>query len=270
MSNNFTILVNSSDGFEDCWTPFFTLFSKYWPGYTGQIFLNTETKDWSFTKLDIKCTKIQESYPGHKLTWSECLIGALNKIETPLVLYFQEDYFLEKMVDTELINLFAERMLDNEEIKHIGLTHFGSQGPFENTNDSHLWKIRQNARYRISTQVGLWRVEALKSYLRASENGWMFEIYGSRRARRINELFLTANRDLYNPDSAPIVQYTHTGIIKGKWHPAMKKLFSLHGLDVDFKKRGFYKPKPKILEKLVTIRKVLSSPRYWINGFRGL
>jgi hypothetical protein len=41
-------------------------------------------------------------------------------------------------------------------------------------------------------------------------------------------------------DGGPIVSYTGTGIIRGKWHPAMQPLFERHGIDVDFKKRGFY------------------------------
>ena len=45
----FTVLVNSSDGFEDCWDPFFKLFDKYWPNCNAPIILNTEKKTYKST-----------------------------------------------------------------------------------------------------------------------------------------------------------------------------------------------------------------------------
>ncbi len=270
MTNKYTLLVNSSDGFEDCWAPFFTLMARNWPDYRGPIVLNTESKKWSRPGFDIRCSQVQHTRPGRRLTWSECLLAALDQIETPLVLYFHEDYFLERPVDERLIDEFATLMLNNDSIRHIGLTHFGSLGPFEPTEDARLLRIARKARYRISTQVGLWRVDALKSYLRPEENAWMFEIFGTRRAQRRPDTFLTVNPNIYRPGATPIVQYTHTGIIKGKWHPAMPALFAANGIQVEFSKRGFFQPKPRVLEKLVTLRKLIAHPLLLSKALLGL
>ena len=136
---SFSILINSSDGFEDCWQPFFTLFGRYWPNCDVPILLNTELKDWAFPGLQIQCTQVQRRSRGTKrLTWSECLAEALSQVKTPLVLYLQEDYFIERPVNFGLIDEFVELMAANSEIKHIGLTHFGSIGPFESTDDMRL------------------------------------------------------------------------------------------------------------------------------------
>jgi len=257
----YSILVNSSDGFEDCWGPFFKLFQKYWPDNAAPIFLNTERKVWEYAGLSIYCTQVQEkSSIERRLTWSECLISALDLLGTPLVLYFQEDYFLERSIDSGLINQMADLMLANSKIGHIGLTHFGSAGPFKQTGDLRLWEIDKNSRYRISTQAGLWRVDVLRSYLRSEENGWMFEIFGTRRAKSRDDYFLTLNRDIYNPQVSPVIQYTHTGIIKGQWHERMPDLFHAHGIKIDFDKRGFHKRKPWLLSKIDIGRKLLKSP----------
>ena len=56
MSSNLTILINTSDGFEDCWNPFFTLFKKYWPNNQSPVFLNTEFKNYVHPGLNIKST----------------------------------------------------------------------------------------------------------------------------------------------------------------------------------------------------------------------
>ncbi|MHB8746726.1 MAG: hypothetical protein ACYC7I_09400 [Gammaproteobacteria bacterium] len=259
MQAKFTLLVNTSDGFADCWTPFFTLLSRNWPDYRGPIILNTELKQWSYPGMDIRCSQVQFN-DRRRRTWSECLLAALDQVTTPLVLYFHEDYFMERPVAANLIDEFATLMLGNDTLRHIGLTHFGSRGPFAPTDDARLWRIDQKARYRISTQVGLWRVDTLKSYLRPEENAWMFEIFGTRRARHRPDIFLTVNPNIYCPSATPIVQYTHTGIIKGKWHPAMPALFAANGVQVDFARRGFYKSKPRVLEKLVTLRKLITHP----------
>lgn len=265
----FTVLVNSSDGFEDCWNPFFTLFARYWPDFKGPILLNTETKQWSYPGLGITCSRVQRPGLSRRLTWSECLMAALDQVKTPLVLYLQEDYFFERPVESALIADLATRMLDDPEIKHIGLTHFGSMGPFEKTNDPMLWKIGAQARYRISTQAGLWRADTLRSYLRPEENGWMFEIFGTRRSRRRRDTFLTVNRDLHSPEDTPLVQYTHTGIIKGQWHPAMPELFSKHGIDINFSVRGIYSPGPALLRKATTMRRLLGHPLLLARGLLG-
>lgn len=264
VNEKFTILVNSCDGFSDCWEPFFKLFTIYWPNCNVKVLLNTEVMDWSFPGLDIQCTQVD--IKKEKLTWSECLIKALEQVDTPLIMYLQEDYFLEKNVDDHLIFELVDIMISDTRIKHIGLTHFGSFGPFYPTADQHLWKVDQKARYRISTQAGLWRTDTLLTYLKPEENGWMFEIYGTRRARKRDECFLTTNRDIHCPEKTPIFQYTHTGIIKGKWHKNIPQLFARHNIEVNFEKRGFYKEPYWLVRKATTLIKLISSPVDFLRG----
>lgn len=258
----FTLLVNSSDGFEDCWCPFFTLFKRYWPEFDGPILLNTEKKQYEHSGLDIQCTKVQGGGET-RLTWSECLIAALCKAETPLILYMQEDYFIEHPVDNQRVLDLAALMLESPEIKHIGLTHFGSAPPFLPTSDAHLWEISRRSRYRISTQAGLWRKEALMAALRPWENGWMFEIFGTLRSSKRDEMFLTVCRG----DAYPPIRYQHTGIIKGRWSQFTVPLFQREGVSVDFANRGFYQKESSIKRRLVLLKKLLGNPRLCARSF---
>jgi hypothetical protein len=265
----FTILVNSSDGFEDCWKPFFELFSNHWGSCKNPILLNTELKEYAYPGLSIRASKVQLG-SNKKLTWSECLIKALQQVETPLVLYFQEDYFIEKKVNVDLINKLAYKMIEDKSIKHIALTTIGSCPPYKETEDPILWEISQNAKYRISTQAALWDKETLLSYLKPEENGWMFEIYGTWRASRKKDIFLAANKGLYRNKEESLIQYEHTGIIKGKWHLAMPKLFENHNIEIDFSKRGFYVPKHPVLEKVQTAKKLFSRPSLLLQSLLNL
>lgn len=263
----FTFLVNSCDKFADTWPACFRLLKTH--GVEGLdtdgILLVTErTERYEAEGLPIRCSRANREIQERR-TSSECLIDALEQIETPLVLYIQDDYFIERPIDVERINSLAQRMIDDPSIAHIGLTDHGSSGPFTPTDDPRLWRIGQRANYRISTQAGLWRVPVLRSYLRPEENGWMFEIYGTRRAWRRPETFLTVNRD--QPEA---MVYTHTGIIKGRWHRAMPALFQKHGIEVDFEKRGFYDAPPTLLRRWETFRTLLADPARVIKGLRGL
>lgn len=254
-----TLVVNSSDGFDDCWPPFFTLLQHYWPQMDWPVLLNTETRDFDWPGFDVRASRVAEG-EQERLSWSECLLRAIDTVETPLMLYVQEDYFLDQPVDDVRVRTAVQLMLDHPEIAHVGLTKHGSRGPFACSEHQGFGVIGQTARYRISTQAGLWRPAALRSYLRPDENGWMFEIFGTWRAHRDNQVFLTA---LCDPPKAPApIDYVHTGIIKGQWHAEMPELFCRHGLSMDFDRRGIYTPPPALLHKWGVGRKLMQRPGY--------
>lgn len=246
ISMDCTILVNSTDSFEDCWVPFFTLLSAYWPGCTWPIVLNTETKDFSFPGLNITCSKVGKAYRQNgRPPWGWCLKQCLSQIQTDLILYVQEDYFLEGAVDVtqikQLVEFMSGHSWSRQDCAHIGLTHFGSHSPFHLTEDPLLWEVDRQADYRLSLQAGLWKTASLLQYVKNDDTGWNFEELGSHRAWRMNERFLTVNRHIFNPDGRQIFPYTHTGIIRGKWNKdAVVDLFAQHAIDVDFSIRGFY------------------------------
>jgi hypothetical protein len=243
---------------------------RHWPECPQPVYLNTETKDWTCPDVRVQALQVQaKSTSTQRLTWSECLSAALEQIETELVLYLQEDYFICQPVKAEAINRLAEMMLAKPQIKHIGLTHFGSRGPFQPTDDPDLWQIDRNSRYRISTQAGLWRVDTLKSYLLPHENGWEFEIIGTLRARSRNEHFLTVSRNALDPASR-LIDYPHTGIVKKKWNRQIPALFKEFGIEVDFAQRGFYRQPSTLMRKLETFRTLCRNPKSILRVLRYL
>lgn len=255
----YSILVNTSDGYEDCWGPFFKLLKKYWPDCDAPIYLNTGKKIWTTSEFPNLISCQSERSAAQNLTWSQCLLNGLECIETPLVLYFQEDYFVDKYVDSERIKQAVEYMVENDDVSHIALTKHCSLGPYDGCEVPWLQKIQQSAKYRISTQAGLWRVNKLISYINSNENGWMFEIYGSMRAKRITDVFLSAKWDDRN---GPVIDYIHTGIIKGKWKSEIVDVFRANDIDVNFTIRGFYVMREGISSKLDLLKKVLEQPIY--------
>ncbi len=261
MSADYVILVNSTDSFEDSWYPFFKLLAKFWPHCQQNIILNAETKDFSYPGLDITCTKVSAQDPDRKLPWGESLIQCLDRIDTEILLYLQEDYFLNAPVDVAQINEFVN-LIAKENVSHVSLVDFSSGGPWRPTKNPLLWEVDQKAAYRLSLQAGLWRKDRLRFYLRKHESPWHFELWGSKRAHRIKDTFLCVNREIFNEKNRRIISYVPTGIVKGKWNrEAVYSLFLENGIQVDFSNRGFCDPSEKPRRKSSLVSRAISRLR---------
>ena len=242
--NDLTVLVNTSDGFADCWHPFFRLFATYWPACPYPVVLNTERLAPSFAGIDVRPAQVAVS-ATRRLTWSECLAACLDDIDTPFVLYLQEDYFLEAPVRAEWIATFVDALRAGR-ADVVRLMECGGSGPWHPTADPALWRVDDRARYRIALQAALWRKTTLRRALRMHENAWQLEVYGSGRARRRSETVLCAARDRFDGEGRDIVPYRPTGVVKGRWERGIvEPLFSRHGIEVDFSRRGFHDPAEK-------------------------
>lgn len=235
----YSIIVNTTDHFEDCWLPFFKLFKHYWPEYKGKIYLNTENKTFSYEDLNIISIKNGLT----KGTWSQCLDYALGVIQEVNILYLQEDYFFNDIVQGELLNEFYEKFVKLH-IDCLHLTDQSTPGPFKKTTDDMIWEIEKNAPYRISCQAAYWKKDVLRSYLRKHESAWHFEHYGTKRSTKKNGKFYVVNTNQFGCGKKEILAYVFTGIIKGKWNVKVQQLFSKHNIEIIFSKRGFYKPDP--------------------------
>lgn len=251
MSKQLTIFVNTSDGFEDCWHPFFTLWSRYASELKHfPILLNTEHKVFAFDGLSILPTQVSSGYSA-KDSWSECLVKGLDQISTPYVLYLQEDYFLKRSVDGNAVHE-ALQLLSSGQVDVCYLNQWGPQW-LRPTNPIAFLPIPINARYFLSTQAAIWRVDRLRSLVREWENGWAFEKFGTIRMRKLRlRAVQWAGTDA--------IDYTYTGVIKGKWLPECVEIFARECIAMDFSRRGFYKDGGRLKSKFEVARKLLSNP----------
>jgi len=267
----YSILVNTCDNFEDCWFPFFKLFSFYWPNCNGQIYLNTEYKNYQHERLKINSLKVCDLHNIPKIKkakWSQCLKWALENIEDEIILYLQEDYFLKDHVKNELVENYVQLMIDNTEIDCIHLTDqgapTGASSIFKNLN--YVPKVHPD---RISCQAAIWRKDVLLQYIRIYETGWNFEMWGSKRAAIMNHNFFVVDSNYVQKDVHEIVPYLFTGIIGGKWINEVVPLFEKHQIAIDFNKRGFFsRKKLSIPDKIINkIRRMPMEIRCWWDLF---
>jgi hypothetical protein len=254
-NSELTIFVNSCDSYEDCWDPFFKLFSKYWRHCPFLIVLNTETKEYSYPGLNIRCTKTSAG-EYKKLGWSECLMFALDSIQTPYILYLQEDYFLDAPVNDRIIfQLLNEIKLINLDVVQLLES---SQLTLPKGKESELiLEVSSKAKWRLSLQAAIWKTPFLRSHLRVHESPWQLESYGSLRARLRRQKIHCVNEDLLG-EARKIYPYKPTGIVAGKWvREIVEPLFLRHDIKVDFSVRGFHSPHVKTKKRKTFFRRIL-------------
>lgn len=238
----YSILINTCDKFEDCWEPFFKLWSIYWPNCSGKIYLNTEYKEFSYPGIDITSVKCgqQLNLPSRtRATWSQCLRQALKVIDTDIVLYMQEDYFLNRRVQNDIVEHFVHLMHQHEHIKCIHLTDQSvtscGKSPYKKLNI-----CTPIQRYRVCCQAALWRKDELINLLRDDENAWEFEEYGSWRSSALNHDYYVVDTAWVRQGEYEIIPYIFTGIVQGRWFRPVTELFATHNINIDYNRRGFH------------------------------
>lgn len=240
----YAILVNTCDKFEDCWDPFFKLWSLYWPDCKGKLFLNTEYKHYSYKGLDITPLKVCEANfvpENQRATWSQCLKWALDAMDSDIVLYMQEDYFLSGRVNDESVMYFLDVMQKTVEIPCIHLTQAGIPAVAKSKYNM-LYNSNPDYFSYLSCQASLWRKDVLLSLIREHESAWNFEWWGSKRAKYLGYEFLVVDPEIFMPEKNPILPYILTGVVGGKWYKPVVELFQNHQIEMDYSKRGFYDP----------------------------
>jgi len=260
---NFAIFVNSSDGFDDCWEPFFKLLRYHAPDLKElPIYLNTETKIFKYKDLNINSTKVAKDNK-ERLNWSECFKAGLSMVEEEYILYLQEDYFLKNTLNMEYLK---DSLYFIQSQTNVGVINLNKHGPVFaqlNNDENKFIEIKKPVKYYLSTQAAIWRKDYLLSLIRPWENGWMFEKFGSFRALNSNFYSYSLNKNIMKNE--PVFDYIYTGVIKGKWHTACPKLFKEHDIQIKFSDRGFYQDLGKLKSKFEVIKKLFENP---INAFK--
>jgi hypothetical protein len=222
-----SIVVSSYDGFSDCWAPFFHGINKYWKDCPYAIYLITNFKDF-------RAERCQPIKLGEDRGWSRNLLTVLERISTPYVLYFQEDYWISRPVNTAKIAEYVALM----EEKRIDYVRLRALPPPDHDfpHDPCLGLLDEGAKYRNSLQAALWRKSVLHDLINPEESPWQFESAGNVRSRKYRDTFLSVKIHGTDPQYYGIY-YTCTAVCMGRWTAAAKQYSQDEGLDLDFSLR---------------------------------
>jgi hypothetical protein len=222
-----TVLISSFDGYSDCWGAVAHGLTKYWPDCPYSIRLVTE-------EMAFPHPRIQALPVGRDVIWSNRMLRALSSIETPFIVYFQEDYWLNEPVRTdrvlEYVDLMKTRGLDYLRLLANPVPDLDFPG------DARLGVLADAAEYRTSSQIALWRRQVLVDLLVPGESVWQFERAGTDRSRKYGRTFLSV-KSLDGDDYANGMRYVCTAINSGKWARMAHEYAKAEGLAVDFSRR---------------------------------
>lgn len=238
------VVVSSTDGYRDAWTPFLTLIERYCPAAWSSIVLITDTIEAVPGCPDVRVIAVEATL-GRRTTWAENLRHVLDRIDASTFLYLQEDYFLERAANVGLLRE-AHDLVHTRRADGIVLVDVGPQ---LNQRVGSGWRpIDPASRDLVSLQASFWNVEAFRRLLRRHESPWEFENYGSRRARRDGYRVLGAGPELMcAPGLSRVLPYRQTGIVHGRWRrDIVEPLFEAEAIAVEFHLRGWHSPHSRL------------------------
>lgn len=227
-----SFIVLSSDGYSDCWDPFFELFEKHFPNIPNmELILSTNTKNYTHKTLKIKILAY-----GNDLPWSKRYKLCLDQAENEIVLPLSEDFFLKSKIDEKDFMTALNHILNEKEIDHIRLLN---RDIFETEKSSYslLDKISLSTKKRFIFSPGLWKKQVLKKYLVDYESPWLAEKMGNLRAKIYKDNFYCISED-YVKEKGQLYDTFFSGVIyKGKCGHYVVSFLEKEGY-TDILKRG--------------------------------
>lgn len=232
-----SVLICSCDSYEDLWYPFFTLYKKYWTIPTLNLYLNTETKEYSYDGLNINCihSRHKEDLYGARM------IHALSQIDTEYVIPLLDDFFLRKPVDSTHIERIIEWMENDKTIVCFNQDCLETDFDWDTESYSGYKRLPPGTDYTLNMQAAVWRRKKLIKYWKKKVSPWEWELYSNVST------FLELNDKFYGVTTLKnsFCDYGFNregmGVFRGKWvEYDVIPLFSREGILVDYSKRGFY------------------------------
>ena len=239
LESKLTVLVNSCDKYSDLWNPFFTLYKKYADSLKCQIFLNTESMDFSFKGLEIKCLHLPDIKKKKK--YSARMTYCLNQISSEYVLVLLDDFFLREPIKIDVINQIIEWMDEDKSI--VSFNCDVNNKPYIDKKSEYqtYQRLYPGNSYILTLQAAIWRTKSFRNYWKYDVSPWEWEEYTNIIAStNFNEKFYSAvsikDRFCNYGNDCEI-----WGVYRGKWvGNDIVPLFEREGITVDYSIRGLF------------------------------
>lgn len=247
--NEFAIFYHTCDKYSDLWIPFCHFFKKYWPEYTGKIYVNSEEKDFDYPGLNIVNLKV-----GIR-NFSDREIEGLNRVKEEYILLMMDDLFLMGNVDHNSVNeyfqFFKESNLDSLVFRE--LKSFEVTVPL---NFKSAKIVIPPSIDMCSSQLAFWKKESFLKILHPADGPWEMEWFGSMRANLMHLKLACTSENV-------IPSLPEGGLHVGKWVSEMIEFLKEEKYEIDLNLRGIYKPQKTTLKKRIKFQQ-----RNWFSKSR--
>lgn len=236
-----SIIIYSSDGYSDCWDPFFKLLQRYFPlDDSYEIILSTNLKDYSYPGLNIITMA-----NGMDVPWSKRLQLSIERAKNELILLIGDDFFLLSKVDKILFDQQLDIINNNDAVDHIRLLYKPGKFNTEKSSIAGLDKIAKNTRYRFLYAPSLWKKSVLQKYIFDNETPFMAEKMGTYRSWVLNHGFYCLSEEFLQKHGSLYTCGTSGVLVKGQWAKWSVPVLKEKGIKLDFSIRGIRKDNEK-------------------------
>lgn len=205
-----SIIISSCDAFEDCWEPMIYSIEKYWIDCPFPIYFISNYKE-------IESEKVTFIKVGKDLGFCSNLKNALKQIGTKYIIYFQEDYFLNKKVpDNHIKNHIDHCESECVDFLKIHNNDFLFRDKLR-INNSDYCKNPIDSRYSINTSIAIWNKALLENLCIEGYSGWEWE---RNIINYINNNDIIINSEILHSSvykDKSISTISGGAVAKGKW-----------------------------------------------------
>jgi hypothetical protein len=218
-----SVLVVSCDKYADLWNPFFAIFWKRWPDCPYPVYLGTNHLTYS----DPRITSLPV---GDDESWTTGLRRMLDRVGADHVVLFLEDFLIRRPVETASVRRFVGIARE----KGLGCLRLAALLPLALPPTEpvvefpELGVIPPGDPCRVTAQVAIWKVAALRQLLVPGLSAWEFEEFGTRLSTKMPEAIWGTYE--------PVIDYAQC-VEKGKWKPEGLAICHAAGVDVEMKAR---------------------------------
>ncbi|MDC4205851.1 MAG: hypothetical protein MPW17_05655 [Candidatus Manganitrophus sp.] len=215
-NSDLAIVVASCDKYSDLWEPLFDLFFKHWPDCPFPVYLVANQKRFEHSKVTTLLS-------GEDRDWSSSIQQAVQGLPHRYFLFWIDDAFLVKKVDTQGLL----RVLEDAIGRNFSFLRLRPNPKPAIWLNAYLGEIEENADYRVTLFATVWRSEVFHKILKSGESAWEFELEGTKRSCKMPR-FLCTKKEAF--------AYIH-GVERGIWiRPAALELERM-GYRLDFLRR---------------------------------
>ncbi len=161
------IMITSCDAYRECWKPIIYSLDKYWPDCEFPRYIVTNYKD-----AELPNTTIVKVGDDHR-SWCNLARMGMEAIKEEYVIYFQDDYWLNKRVNNDAI----KQHLDYFDRNNLDFLKINADMPRDKNrigDTDYCWNY-PNIRYSINTAVAIWRKSTISKLMIQNWSGWEFE-----------------------------------------------------------------------------------------------
>lgn len=161
------IFIASSDGYQECWRPIVHSFEKFWPDCEWPRYIVTNYKE-----EDLPNTTFIKVGNDNR-SWCNLMRMGLEKIDADYIIYFQEDYWINKTVDNNAI-LNHIRYCDEHNVDYLKIDRDMPRDKYR-IGHSDYCDNPPDIRYSVNTAIAIWRKSVMINLMVQDWNGWYFE-----------------------------------------------------------------------------------------------